>query len=728
MTYSFLRRLCRPLLVLGVLSSSFSATALIHEYRNLLPYSGVPQSMEQRDKQGNLVIPAVYIDMGAWHGFHLPNDPAYYGSFTGPLFIAQEYSLHLSDSLQRLKLRNLQTGDHLDLASAPIEHIYSEPQGLVQQFQWADVALETRLQYSDSRTAIITTTLTNLSDSPQQWQLTWSGQPFNRHPHLPKHAVIAQSEMSENQVQWSFTSIDEAWTMQLDDAQYQLLFEQDTQITLDQSHGYQAQSQPLALAPKQQLTLRSAQRYFHQSQERDAYGSIDWHRASMQIDQNQQRWSSRFKRLMKGGALPQRRLAAKSMVTLIHNWRSPAGAIKHDAVTPSVTYKWFNGVWAWDSWKQAVALAQFDTELAKSNVRAMFDYQFTADDKVRPQDAGNLPDAIFFNRDTSRGGSGGNWNERNGKPPLAAWAVWQIDEASQSSDFLIEMYPKLVAYHQWWYRNRDHDGNGLAEYGANNHPAHLKEDKPNREAIIEAAAWESGMDNAPRFDDVAGIQVLENLDDTGQLLGYSLSQESVDLNSYLYAEKQFLAKIAQRLALPSEQQHWQDEANQLAQLIQTAFYDAKTGFFYDRRFNKQKDYLMIAQGKGVEGWLPLWAGAASEEQAQTMVARHITPERFGTRLPFPTVSADNPAFAATKYWRGPVWLDQTLFALKGIERYGYGALTKKLARQLVDHAEGALVQAPIRENYDPLTGHGLHCTNFSWSASVFLLSYSRWLH
>ena len=34
------------------------------------------------------------------------------------------------------------------------------------------------------------------------------------------------------------------------------------------------------------------------------------------------------------------------------------------------------------------------------------------------------------------------------------------------------MYPKLVDYHNWWYRNRDHNGNGLIEYGATAHPKH----------------------------------------------------------------------------------------------------------------------------------------------------------------------------------------------------------------------------------------------------------------
>jgi putative isomerase len=39
---------------------------------------------------------------------------------------------------------------------------------------------------------------------------------------------------------------------------------------------------------------------------------------------------------------------------------------------------------------------------------------------------GMVVDAIFYNQDIARGGDGGNWNERNTKPPLASWAVGQL--------------------------------------------------------------------------------------------------------------------------------------------------------------------------------------------------------------------------------------------------------------------------------------------------------------
>lgn len=65
-------------------------------------------------------------------------------------------------------------------------------------------------------------------------------------------------------------------------------------------------------------------------------------------------------------------------------------------------------MWTWDSWKQAVATANFDGELAKNNIRALFDYQIKGDDSVRPYDKGTIIDAIFYNKDEQRGGEGGN--------------------------------------------------------------------------------------------------------------------------------------------------------------------------------------------------------------------------------------------------------------------------------------------------------------------------------
>ena len=84
-----------------------------------------------------------------------------------------------------------------------------------------------------------------------------------------------------------------------------------------------------------------------------------------------------------------------------------------------------------------------------------------------------------------------NW--RDSKPPLAGWAIEAIYLKTGDREFVREMYPKLTAYHDFWYQDRDHDGDGLCEYGST-------------DGTLEAARWESGMDNAVRFDQTGMLQ------------------------------------------------------------------------------------------------------------------------------------------------------------------------------------------------------------------------------
>ena len=442
---------------------------------------------------------------------------------------------------------------------------------------------------------------------------------------------------------------------------------------------------------------------------------------------NEKRWNGYLNRAIDKSGERYNKIAVKAIETLTTNWRSSAGAIKHDGVTPSVSYKWFNGFWAWDSWKQAVATVYFNEELAKNNIRALFDYQIQEDDKIRPQDKGAIIDAIFYNADEERDGDGGNWNERNSKPALATWAVWEVYKVSGDKEFLKEMYPKLKAYHEWWYTNRDHNKNGVAEYGG---MIHRFNNSP--EEIILAAAWESGMDNAVRFDvegygkDDIGVKVFENKDKNSKLVGYSINQESVDLNSFLYAEKIDLAQMAEILGEKEDSENFYKSAAQLKEYINDKMFDEVTGYYYDLQFDEAGNTkLLVNRGKGTEGYIPLWANAADKEKADKVVKNILDENVMNTYLPFPTAAKDNPKYNPTKYWRGPVWLDQAYFGVIGLDNYGYTKEAQELTVKLFERSEGLLEGGAIRENYSPETGEGLHCSNFSWSASVYYLLYNK---
>ena len=388
----------------------------------------------------------------------------------------------------------------------------------------------------------------------------------------------------------------------------------------------------------------------------------------------------------------------KAIETMMTNYKSAAGDLLHGGVVPSMSYMWFIGLWAWDSWKQVVGMAKYNPDAAIENVRSIFDYQIQEDDEVRPQDAGAIIDCIFYNKGPERGGDGGNWNERNSKPPLAAWAVYNA--YIESGELVL-----------------DENGNPMVD----------------AEAVIEAAAWESGMDNAPRFDvsgngpDDVGTLVYEVKNDEGEVVGYTINQESVDLNSYLYAEKGFLKAMAEELGLEEDAAKYEEEAAALRDYINTYMYDEETGFYYDLQINEDgsEKKLLVNRGKGCEGWLPLWAKVADQEQADQVVEKMMDEECFNLTVPLPVTSKDNDMFEADKYWRGPVWLDQAMYGIEGMKNYGYDAEAKELVEKIFQNAEGLLGDGPIRENYNPLTGEGLHTKNFSWSAACFYLMYEN---
>ncbi|MBL4643231.1 MAG: trehalase, partial [Flavobacteriaceae bacterium] len=289
-------------------------------------------------------------------------------------------------------------------------------------------------------------------------------------------------------------------------------------------------------------------------------------------------------------------------------------------------------------------------------------------------------------------------NYRDTKPPLSVWAVAEIYEKDHDIDFIKYMYPKLKLYHEWWYNNRDHDKDGLCEYGST-------------DGSLVAAKWESGMDNAIRFDNSKIVKNGEG--------AYSIDQESVDLNAYLYAEKLYLVTLATVLKKTEDAQTFTKEAEALKTKIQTQFYDANDGWFYDTTL----DGKTFIKGEGSEGWTALWAKAATQKQAEAVKDKMMNPTKFYTKVPFQTMSADHEKFNPLKgYWRGPNWLDQAYFGVKSLRNYGFNEDADKATIQILKGAEGILEKGKsIRENYHPITGEGLNAQNFSWSAAHIIL-------
>jgi putative isomerase len=697
-----------------------------------------------------------FADQGAWHGYYLHDLDAkdLYGGFAGPVIIGEEYPANLSDSISKIVVSDSK-GRQYDLSDAKVSAVYY-PGRLVQSYELEKFVLKMELIFGSNRTALIKTSIKNKTRQTLKLRVKWQGNIFTTYGSSGK-PLGTSLRATKTGVAVDFEEIRSTWSwMTTDENKFNVVYDKPVKTTVNEDKtSYESKMRtPVYIRRGKTFTTWSTQSYTftkkEASKEKIKVAKM-LTRGNYYLAKNNKRWQGYLDKTFKGTKKVDKaykNAAVKSIETLMTNWRSAAGALKHDGVVPSMSYQWFIGMWAWDSWKQAVGASVFNGDLAKDNIRALFDYQIQEDDPVRPQDAGTIIDCIFYNQDEAHGGDGGNWNERNSKPALAAWSVYNVYKQTKDKDFLKEMYPKLVAYHDWWYTNRDVDHNGVAEYGAMVHDAHYQYDedgnvvtdetgKPlfDASAVIEAAAWESGMDNATRFDeegsgaDDVGVLVYENKNEADEVVGYSINQESVDLNAYLYAEKGFLSSMAKVLGKKDDVKKYDQEAKKLLEYVNTNMFDEETGFYYDLQTNEDgsEKKLLVNRGKGTEGWIPLWAKMATKDIAAQVKDNMVDENKFNLSVPFPTASKDNAKFDPNKYWRGPVWLDQAMYGVEALQNYGYDKEAKEMAYKLFDNAEGLLGDGPIRENYNPETGAGLHTKNFSWSASAYYSLYRNTL-
>ncbi len=629
-------------------------------YKDVLNVRGIPKKVKDRTVFS-------FSDLGSWHSYSLPDTLPYYGSFVGPFIMTQDNGLWLAKTLAKINLKT--KNKKYDFKDAQKE-IHYLPGKLTQTYTWTGLILKMNLIFVTSRTALIDVILINTSEQKERLTIEWQGEYW---------LDGVESLLEENGISFKLPNNDSYAFLQFSN------FDKPKVDIIGQSYSFAFDRE---IEAGQKITFQQSQSVVFEEEELirelEIVEGVFASAVEGSFENNSKRWNNYLTQLLqKDQTTSSQRLIVKCLNTLNNNWRSAAGELQYDGLFPSYSRKWFHGFWSWDSWKHAVALVRFNPELAKDQMRTMFVYQ----DKY-----GMIADCVF--RDTSI--EQHNW--RDTKPPLAAWAIWEIYQETKDKDFLKEFNDKLERYHEWWYKYRDHNQNGLCEYGST-------------DGTRVAAGWESGMDNAVRFDSAT---ILQN-----NAVAWSLNQESVDLNAYLYAEKIFLSKINTVLGNNDRSSELDSAAIVLRKKMQSHFYNDKAGYFYDVNIEKNEHVKV----KGPEAWTMLWSSIATEEQAVQLKKSIEAKDEFNTFVPFPTLVANHPKFDPEKgYWRGPVWLDQVYFAIKGLEYYGYDNLSEKMKTKLLQHAEGILdSDLPLRENYHPITGKGLNANHFSWTAAHLLL-------
>lgn len=605
-----------------------------YEFNNILDIAYTPDTLTR--------CRGWFTDAGSWMGFTLPQKDHWVNGFCGPFSLDMNRRQWMAQSAVTVGY-----ADQANVIFTPDSTCYF-PGELYLSASSEEGKIIQHLNFLDASTAL----LRIHSDAGKELSLTASQWGKEIQVQTDQNTVIARHPSGEI-VALTFT---QDVSVKGTDNNYQAKIngsEHDTYVAIS---FYTGEKELSAGLQKAQLALSNPQEG---------------------LKANKERWEGYLTKILRKDMKPEYdRIAVKAVVTLISNWRTHRGGLLHEGIVPSHAAYYFVGFWAWDTWRFSAALAKFDPELAKDNIRAMFDYQ---------QPDGMIIDCIYTDPAEN--------NARDSKPPLVSWAVDEIFTHTNDTAFISEMYPQLMAYYKWWYNKRDHNRNGMCEYGST-------------DGTLEAAAWESGMDNAIRFDDA---KMLKN---NGAEDAWSMDQESVDLNAYLALECKLLKKFASILGVTFD---GPDYSSQVADY----FFDKEKGFFFDRRL---KDGSFI-QEPGCEAYTPLWTEVATADQVKAMLPLLTDTAKFSTYIPFPTVAADNPKYNPRGYWRGPIWLDQTYFAIRGLRNYGYNKMADEYTLQVFDRLQGLKEGAPIHENYGTHTGELLKAPHFSWSSSHLLMLY-----
>jgi Trehalase len=392
--------------------------------------------------------------------------------------------------------------------------------------------------------------------------------------------------------------------------------------------------------------------------------------------------------------------------------------------------------WSWDAAAIAMGRAQWDQARAEQELRSLFAGQWS--DGMLPHIVFSdseryFPGPAFWQTERSANAPAGVRTSGIVQPPIHATAAWRLylrsADRERADAFLRELFPQLVAWHEYLYRERARGDDGLVEV---RHP------------------WETGMDNSPAWDAALGrielapeqipdyeridIQLAKRSERPSDFeydryaylvalfreLDYDAARirdacpfaiQPVLFNSLLIQSNRDLARIAEVLGTdPEPARRW---AQQTAAGLERLWDEDRSAYVdYDVLADAHVEHETVAR------FAPLYAGVPSPARAAEIVEQllHWQAGLAEDLLAVPSVAPDDPCFEPALYWRGPVWPIYQWVLQHGVDRYGHPALAERLRRTTLELAQ----RGGLWEHYSPIDGHGQGDPHFSWTAGLVL--------
>jgi putative isomerase len=215
----------------------------------------------------------------------------------------------------------------------------------------------------------------------------------------------------------------------------------------------------------------------------------------------------------------------------------------------------------------------------------------------------------------------------------------------------------------------------------------------------------------------------------------------------MYRELEALAYLCDRLNLAEVGAQYRQDAADLKAAIQEYCWDERDGFFYSVDFNfvdlgphprrhigQLRDWPCLIMRIGVwSGFLALWAGIATAEQAERVVKEHYRNQKtFNAPAGVRTLSKMEKMYnvrasGAPSSWLGPIWGVSNYLTFRGLVRYGFNDDARELAEKTIRlfgrdiERFGAMHEYYQPENGEPILNRGFQ----NWNCLV--LNMIAWL-
>jgi putative isomerase len=389
--------------------------------------------------------------------------------------------------------------------------------------------------------------------------------------------------------------------------------------------------------------------------------------------------------------------------------RPPSGVLTYPSISPSLPNRTYaTSLWDWDTYWTARGLFRFaklrqDRELhrriGEHAIGSLMNFL-----KYQSPD-GRLPILITVDKADFFGSLAPDRprHKNQAKPVMTQLALLLADEL-QDVQWLAPHFDGLLRFLNAWKRENTSASTGLLVWG----------------------------------DDVA----IGNDNDPTTFGRPFFSSANLLLNSLYYQDLQAAAELAKRLHRPEDQRRMNGVAASLKDAIQRQCWDPRDRFFYtadvqcvDRRAELIPD---VPRGMPMSwqslplriqtftGFLPMWCGLATPEQAHALVDLHYGNDRsFHAAGGVRSLSAEETMYSLAfssnpSNWLGPVWIIVNYLVWKGLRNYGYQQQAAELAdKTLRMLADDLAAHGSLNEYYHPDTCQPLsHAGFMDWNLLV----------